>query len=355
MRIAVKRALVPAIALVIAAGLGGVLWLEAQPPPPGADLPGFSFFALGDTGKPPDWRGPFSPALRVARAVVREDRRAAVDALVPLGDNFYPSGLHENELAEQLEENLVGPYCRFVELSPLGSRMLGSACDDQGAARHGIPIIAVLGNHDLKTPQGAALPIERLPGLVSNWCMPAEASALDLAPGLSLITLDSEAIAGGGELRAFRTALQRARGPWRLGAAHQPIVDAGDGSDSDYSLRMHEAIARAGAPVQIFFAGHVHSLQVLRGAGATLPVVSGSGSDARPVGPTPAERLSASAELGFARVDASGPGVEVPATLEITFFGSRGSPLGVETPRGLSPGARWERRAASPRSSANEA
>ena len=325
-----RRALVPAVVLAIAAVLGGLLGVEAQPPP-GADLHGFSFFALGDTGKPPDWRGPLSPALRVARAVVREDRRAPIDALVLLGDNFYPSGLHERELAEQLGENLVGPYCRFVEISPLGARMLSNACDEPAAARHVVPILAVLGNHDVKTPEGGPLQIERVPELVTNWR--AEVGALELVPGLSLITLDSKAIADGGDLGAFRAALRQARGPWRLVAAHQPIVDAGDGERTDYSRRMHEAIASAGVPVQIFFAGHVHSLQVLRGAGAALHVVSGGGSDARPVGPTRAERLFASAELGFVRVDAPGAGEEPPASLEITLFGIRGSPLGVGTPR----------------------
>jgi predicted phosphodiesterase len=327
------RRLVLAATLAIAAVLGGILWIEAQPPPPGADLPGLSFIALGDTGKPPDWRGPLSPALRVARAVVREDRRAPIDALVLLGDNFYPSGLHERELVEQLQQNLVGPYCRFIDLSPLGKRMLGSACNEADAARHPVPIVAVLGNHDVETPEGAALQIERLPELVSNWRMPAEVSVLELAPGLSLITLDSQAIADGGDLRAFRAALQRAQGPWRLVAAHHPIVDAGDRERSDYPRRMAEAIASAGVPVQVFFAGHVHSLQVLRGDGAALHVVSGGGSDARPVGPTGAERLFGSAELGFVRVDAPGPGAEPPASLEITLFAICGSSLGVGTPR----------------------
>src|SRR3990172_6165237 len=101
-----------------------------------------------------------------------EDRSAPVDGLLLLGDNFYPDGLSERELEDRLRENVVGPYCRFVALTPRGEASLRATCPEPAALRHPVPIYAVLGNEDYDLRESPALQRERIPEYVPNWRMP---------------------------------------------------------------------------------------------------------------------------------------------------------------------------------------
>ena len=62
---------------------------------------------------PPD--GPDWPVqLRVGEGLAAVDRVAPADALVLLGDNFYPRGLRAAELVERARDNLLIPYGFFA-------------------------------------------------------------------------------------------------------------------------------------------------------------------------------------------------------------------------------------------------
>jgi hypothetical protein len=246
------------------------------------DLPGFSFIALGDTGKPPDWRGPLSPALRVARAVMREDRRAPIDTLVLLGDNFYPNGLHERELAEQL--GIWSAYCRFIDFSALGARMLGSVCDER-TARHVVPIVAGLGNHDVKTPEGGAL--RSAPAGPREQLAPSGAGVL-VRPGLSLITLDSRQSRRDLALRCA-PATQGRGGWWRpISRSSTPATPVNPTTHGASTGHRERALCRCIAVTSTAFCARVPVRRFTSSRG---------GSDARPsVRP---RRLFASAELGL--------------------------------------------------------
>jgi len=132
-----------------------------------------SFLAVGDTGKRHRIVARLSEGqIAVADAMALEDRHHPVDALVLLGDNFYMRGLESHELVPRLRENLVLPYCRFLDLSGPRSPEVSSSCHVPESGRHVIPIHAVLGNHDLAAEESPRLQREVVPEFVVNWSMP---------------------------------------------------------------------------------------------------------------------------------------------------------------------------------------
>jgi hypothetical protein len=271
-----------------------------------------SFLAFGDTGKETSWPERVMPQYRVGEAMAREDRRAPVQALLLLGDNFYGHGLRDETLVRRVRENVAGPYCHFLTLTRAGRDTLGDACDLAPEATHPVPFLAVLGNHDVGLGQGVALQRHAIPRLVGNWLVPEEARSYELGAGVSLVLFHSTPIAHGEPAHALERALRESRGPWRIVAAHHPIADPGKGWRADYEARVLAAIQAAGRPVHLFLAGHQHSLQALRAPGAALHVVSGAGgAELRRISPTPHERLFAEARFGFVRVDASAEALDV--------------------------------------------
>ena len=268
-----------------------------------------SFLAVGDTGKPRELLDAFDPSLAVAAALAAEDERSPVDALVLLGDNFYPDGLDADEVKERLRENVVGPFCRFVELTARGAGSLREACPES-VALHPIPIFAVLGNHDYGEPESPDLQRRLVPEYVASWQMPAgEVEVRELAGGVSLILLDTNRVArrGGNDDDVVR-ALARSRGPWRVIAGHHPMADAGGGYDPRFERRIARLLERAGVPIHIWLAGHEHNLQafVAEAGSPALQLVAGGGSDVRELAEGGPSRRFGSASLGFARVDALG-------------------------------------------------
>lgn len=264
-----------------------------------------SLLAVGDTGKPLDLIESLDPGRAVAAAMAAEDVRHPVDAVVLLGDNFYPDGLDEGEVKDRLRENLVGQFCHFVALTPRGEGSLREACP-ASRARHPVPLFAVLGNHDYGERESPELQRHRVPEYVASWDMPdGDAEVRELDGGVSLILVDSNRLARGEGERALQRALRRARGPWRVVAAHHPVLDAGSADGPRFERRIERLIERAGVTVHVWLAGHEHNLQALAGEapGPALQVVAGSGSDVREISKTRARRLFAAASLGFARLD----------------------------------------------------
>ncbi len=278
----------------------------------------FSLLAVGDTGAPPRDDEDYPRLLRVAGAIAAEDRHRAAQALLLLGDNFYERGLRADELEERVRANLVAPFCRFVALEGARWHEVADACPEPPERRNPVPIFAVLGNHDHLSPGSPALQREAVPRFVSNWRMAADpVEQVELARGVSLIAFDSEWLVEGGDAAPLRDALRSAAGPWRIVAAHRPIfelrpTDGGDDArrERDYIRRVRDAIASAGVPVQLFLAGHEHSLQVLRdqAPAPALHVIAGSGSDTKSLKVAHAKRLFGLAAPGFARIDLVGEG-----------------------------------------------
>ena len=269
-----------------------------------------SLLAVGDTGLEPRLR--LQNAQRaVTAAMAAEDRRAAATALVLLGDNFYPRGIGRSDMVERLRANLVLPFCRFMASGRAISSALEDACPLTPAERHEVPIYAVLGNHDYGRAESAGIQQNEVSRLVPNWYMPGRlAETVEPGGGLSLVLIDSMALGRGEGAAELREALRSARGPWRVIAAHHPLVRLDGGPDRRYQRLVRRAIQEAGVPVHLFLAGHEHNLELLepRSPWPALVVIAGSGSEVRPVTTThPGLRFAADA-LGFARIDVVGAG-----------------------------------------------
>lgn len=302
-------ALATTAAFLAAAGAGlRALGAPAAPSP----APLLSLLAVGDAGAVPGLAPSLASQRAVGRALEREQRRAPVNGLLLLGDNFYERGLTRADLVPRLRANLAMPYCGFVELAGPRSDELRSACPGAAAPGPRPPIYAVLGNHDVETEEGRRLQTEEVALYVSNWRISAEtASVAELGSGVSLVLVDSNRLLRGAGSAPLRDALRAARGPWRIVAAHHPM---GTSLDEDYTPRegvghygetVREAIREAGVEVHLLLAGHEHSLQLLRVdlPGPRLVVVSGAGALPTRIRSKSSSRLFKHEGLGFARVD----------------------------------------------------
>jgi hypothetical protein len=293
--------------LPVGLGLAGVAvaaWLAAgqrpagpvvTPDPEGRVL--LSLFALGDTGDPPRRFGrERQQQMRVAHALAAEAGRRPADALVLLGDNFYPDGLHAGEVEARVRANLVEPYCAFLDLSaPLSARVAGP-CPDPVRP---IPVYAVLGNHDVETDDSPRLQEEVVPQYVANWHLWRDPQVVELPEGVSLVLYDPRGLAQRGDFGPLLRAVRSARGPWRILVSHYPFTERMPARAAE------RALATAGVPVQLQLSGHEHNLEigVVDGDRPLLQVVSGAGSDLRFPRQHLEGRRFAARLPGFARVD----------------------------------------------------
>jgi hypothetical protein len=265
-----------------------------------------SVLAVGDAGADPDVPRRLRRQRAVAEAMARHDREHPADALLLLGDNFYPDGLTRPQLARRIRANLVAPWCRFVALQGPRSPEVADACELSPQARRAVPIFAVLGNHDHHGDESPRLQEAVVPEFVSNWRLSREPAVVELGDGLSLVLFDSTPVQAGAPAAGLAEALVRADGPWRILALHHPLPFVDEGTPRPRQARFRRAVADAvaasGAAVQMVLSGHEHNLQLLD-LDPGLQVIAGGGSSARPVGGDEAGRLAAAQSLGYARVD----------------------------------------------------
>lgn len=308
--------------------------LACSPAPPRGEIRA-SLLLLGDAGADPGNSRHLAQLRDVARAVAAEDRERPADALLLLGDNFYPRGLLEAELALRVRETLAGPWCRFVAPGAPRAAELAPACALPEAERHPIPIHAVLGNHDHASPESPRLEREAIPLFVPNWRLAAvPVEVRELAGGVSLVLVDSEHVYAGGATAPFVAALRRAAGPWRVVALHRPVLGLVPSRNEDpaevaaYARRMREALAAAGVTVHGVLAGHEHSLQVLlaRPPDPPLHVIAGSASNPRWLRGDDPHRVVGVEAAGFARLDVVGEGTS--GRLVVTLHRVLPPPLG---------------------------
>jgi len=309
-RLETRRNLVATIASAL------LLCAACGPPPPvlGADEPGpvrLSFFAFGDTGVVPDSIGrSLQTQMRVGSVLEAEQRRRPVDAVVLLGDNFYPSGLLEKELEPRVRENVVRPYCVFLALDGPESERVADACEPSHRGERPVPLYALLGNHDQNVPESPRLQREVVPRFVPNWHVPAQAIEVieladsDLQPGVSLILYDPVVLAESGDAASLERALRSARGPWRILAGHYPIHEVHPGP------WIAKTLAGIDVPVHLHLAGHEHNLQIGVPAPSSpfLQVVAGSGGSQRERKHSLLGGRFALVQPGFSRVDLVGEG-----------------------------------------------
>ena len=317
-----------ALFLLIGAGAGFVFsvraptW-DAVEPPAGSV---WSLLAVGDTGLPPRWKGWLTPQRGVGGALAAMDRAYPVDALALLGDNFYPDGLEEATLEAQLADNLVAPYCRFLDLTAQLSARIEAACPLPLRDRHPIPLFAVLGNHDYVSPASPKLQAERVSQYLANWRLEAGGAWVwETDAGVSVVFWDSTPGRMRSEIGRLGDALQASLGPWRIVVAHHPL----DLTEKTEVVRAE--LARAGVPIHLWLSGHEHNLQVSEPGepGPALQVIAGGGSSSRGIKyDVPGRRFFAERQ-GYARVDLVRPDSLRPhhEELVVSLIATRGMPV----------------------------
>lgn len=303
-----------------------------------SEVPAFSLLATGDTGKRHRLVASLLEGqIAVAEGMAIEDERQPVDTLVLLGDNFYDQGLQQEELVPRIRENIVRPYCRFLASDGPRWREVRDACPISEGERHAIPLYAILGNHDISTPESPELQRSVLPEFVSNWTLDTGLGhVVEFPQGVSLILLNSEIHPYGDRSRSLAALLRQSRGRWRIVASHRPPTVDDQGGDAISGLResLEKASAQAEMPLHVVLSGHRHSLQLLTSSAPDpiLSVIVGSGARHRPIRTPHPDRVFGLASLGFARVDLFGSGED--ERLVVTLFATPDFPvLGTEPER----------------------
>lgn len=260
--------------------------------PPLTGKVAWSLLAVGDTGAQPRLGHLRWQLERVGRAMMAEDERDPVEALVLLGDNFYPNGLQASELDARVKFNLGEPFCRFLPMDAV-------ACP---VSSRPVPVLAVLGNHDHRSPESPGLQRTEIQRQLPSFLLPTDpVHVIDQDRGISLVLYDARELLEAGGFEPLREAVRRSAGPWRILAGHYPLTR---GANDDEGRMAREAIASLDVPVHLHLAGHRHYLELAHStAPPFLQAIAGSGSNVRRLRRPLDGSVYQARRPGFARVD----------------------------------------------------
>ena len=225
----------------------------------------------------------------VGLQMARVHRANPVDLVIFAGDNIYPSGD-----VSLLESTVRRPYRELIEA--------------------GVPFHAVLGNHDIRTANGAGQLKEPLFGMAGRWYQ------LHRGP-VDLFMIDTNVNAPWQHQLPWLTkALAASRAPWKVVVGHHPLISSGFYGDDPAALRrLAPLFERYG--VQLYINGHDHHYersQPIRGT--TYLVVGSGGASLRPVLPG-SKSARALSVFSFAELEATN------STLTIRGWDAKGQKI----------------------------
>jgi len=190
------------------------------------------------------------PQLAVAAAIRQAHRQRPFDFGITLGDNFYPEGLPsptDDRWREQLEE----PY------GPMGIRIYPS-----------------LGNHDQY--DGNSPPAEILYSQRSAvWTMPAQYYTYTAGP-VQFFAIDGNDPSER-QLRWLEEAIARSTAQWKVVYGHFPLFYTAARGFAEHEKLMRLLWPRIRGRVDLYLAGHHHSLQYIAPLDGVHFLVSGAG------------------------------------------------------------------------------
>ncbi len=267
-------------AILLAAGLSSLL---AQPPQPAEASASLRFLAVADTGSGD------GNQRAVGQQMALVHQRRPVDLVVLGGDNIYPSG----DLA-LVESTFLVPYAALL--------------------RARVPFHAVLGNHDIRTANGAPQVAYGPFGMKGRY--------YNLRRGpVEFFMLDTNGnVDWQRQISWLRTTLAQSRAPWKVVVGHHPIYSSGFyGNDPQLAAKLTGLMQRHG--VQLYINGHEHNYERSKPiAGITYLVVGGGGASLRPVLPTDQSARVASV-FSFAELEAT------PRELKLWAWDKNGRPI----------------------------
>ncbi len=223
----------------------------AAPAPawPAATGPALTALVLGDFGT----GGPGQ--RRVAQVMATHVEDAAQAVLLTVGDNIYPHGVTRAD-DPVLDERIRNVYASL-----------------------GVDIWPTLGNHDHRgDPLAQVAYAARFP----RWKMPGRYYTVRRAVGaatVQFIALDTQALLDGDEaqLAFLDAALAEDRPTFRVVFGHHPLIAHGPHGPTDDLVPVLRPRFATGA-VDVYLAGHEHTLEVTVDDTGLVHVVSGGGA-----------------------------------------------------------------------------
>ncbi len=273
-----RRALLRLLPAALAAG--GLLPTLAQPLSGGGRL---RFLAVADTGSGD------ANQRAVGQQMALVHQRRPVDLVVLGGDNIYPSG----DLS-LVESTFRRPYAELL--------------------RAGVPFHAVLGNHDIRTANGAPQVAYKPFGMKGRYY------SIRQGP-VDFFMLDTNGNADWQrQISWLRVVLAQSRAPWKVVVGHHPIYSSGFyGNDPHLAAKLTGLMQRHG--VQLYINGHEHNYERSKPLqGITYLVVGGGGASLRPVMASE-QTARAASTFSFAEIEAT------PRELRLWAWDKNGRPL----------------------------
>nr|WP_254217034.1 metallophosphoesterase [Synechococcus sp. CCY 9618] len=224
--------------------------------------------------------------LAVGRRMAETHRLRPVDLVIMAGDNIYPDG----DL-KLVESTFLRPYRDLLQA--------------------GVPFHAVLGNHDIRTADGARQIAYSPFGMRGRWY------TLRRGP-VEFFLLDTNVNAPWQhQLPWLKRVLAASKAPWKVLVGHHPIRSAGLYGDDPVAIARLSPLFRRHR-VQLYINGHEHNYERTRVIdGTTYLTVGNGGAHLRAIVPN-ARTVRALSTYGFAEISVT------PEQLRIDAWDSRG-------------------------------
>jgi acid phosphatase len=246
---------------------GALLPTLAQPPSPRGAPENLRFLAVADTGSGDGNQRAVGEQMGLVH------QRRPVDLVLLGGDNIYPSG----DLS-LVENTFQRPYAELL--------------------RAKVPFHAVLGNHDIRTGNGAPQVAYKPFGMKGRYYTirrgPVEFFLLDTNTNADWQR----------QISWLRSVLAQSRAPWKVVVGHHPIYSSGFyGNDPHLGAKLTSLMKRQ--RVALYINGHEHNYERSKPIeGITYLVVGGGGASLRPVMATDQTARAASVH-SFAEIEAT--------------------------------------------------
>lgn len=204
-----------------------------------------------------DW-GTARPSQKdAAKAMASRARETPVDLLLTTGDNFYPRGVTSTDDPQwrtKFEDIYTDPALQ-------------------------VPVYPSLGNHDWMGDVAAQVaysqvnPRWRLPANFHSFTLPADGPVL-----VEFFVIDTQQLlmkaAGPAQRDWLLAALDRSTARWKVVVGHHPIHSHGrHGASATLAARLEPILVERG--VDLYMAGHDHTLEMLRPVQGVHHLVSG--------------------------------------------------------------------------------
>jgi hypothetical protein len=273
--------------------------------------PWLRLIAVGDTGEGNDTQ------RRVASVMSATCKAKTCNAILMLGDNFYPSGVQDTSDPQWLTA--------FEDIYDLPGLI-------------GLPFYAILGNHDYgATSTGsknaqlayARLPVGKAAGQrpSDKWCMPAGHYDIRLG-NVHLFALDTQDISEA-QARDMAARVAQSTATWKVVLGHHPRFSSGAHEPTTELIgqlgmfALIDPVICAGA--DLYLAGHDHHLELIApGRHPRCPgvafAISGAGSKVRRSTSLadPQQRFYTDETAGFLVVEATEQGLRLEFISEST-------------------------------------